>query len=65
MKQQRNKSISRTFYFSSFGRYRLLTFLTAMLLAIMSRPTDLYATPLESFLLFYSNNILGETEPCG
>jgi len=65
MKQQRNKSISRTFYFSSFGRYRLLTFLTAMLLAIMSRPTDLHATPLESFLLFYSNNILGETEPCG
>lgn len=27
--------------------------------------TKIYAAPLESFLLFYSNNIQGETEPCG
>jgi hypothetical protein len=27
--------------------------------------TQLHATPLESFLLFYSNNIQGEIEPCG
>jgi hypothetical protein len=27
--------------------------------------TPLHAAPPESFLLFYSNNIQGETEPCG
>ena len=28
-------------------------------------PTRLHAAPQESFLLFYSNNIQGEIEPCG
>jgi hypothetical protein len=27
--------------------------------------TRLHAAPPESFLLFYSNNIQGEIEPCG
>jgi hypothetical protein len=65
MKQHRNKSLSRPFYSDSFRRYRLLAVLAAMLVAMMPRPTELHAAPLESFLLFYSNNILGETEPCG
>jgi len=34
----------------------LLTFMTS---------TKLHAAATESFLLFYSNNIQGETEPCG
>jgi len=64
MKQQRNKSISLTFYPWSFGR-QLLTLLTALLFTIMPWAAELHAAPMESFLLFYSNNILGETEPCG
>jgi hypothetical protein len=27
--------------------------------------TKVQAAPQESFLIFYSNNIHGETEPCG
>jgi hypothetical protein len=27
--------------------------------------TKIHAAPLETFLLFYSNNIQGETEACG
>jgi len=64
MKQQRNKSIFWTFYPWNFGR-QLLTLLTAMLFTIMPQAAELHAAPMESFLLFYSNNILGETEPCG
>jgi hypothetical protein len=64
MKQQRNKSSSWTFYPWSFGR-QLLTLLTAMLFTIMPQAAELHAAPMESFLLFYSNNIMGETEPCG
>jgi|GEM_PF-1854839 hypothetical protein len=37
-----------------------------LLLTILLVPvTRLHAAPLQSFLLFYSNNIQGETEPCG
>jgi hypothetical protein len=36
-----------------------------MFLIILLVSTKLHAAPLESFLLFYSNNIQGETEPCG
>jgi hypothetical protein len=41
------------------GLFSLIFFL--LLLA----STRLHASALESFLIFYSNNILGETEPCG
>lgn len=36
-----------------------------MFLMILLAATRLHAAPLESFLLFYSNNIQGETELCG
>jgi len=36
-----------------------------MFFMILLASTRLHASPLESFLLFYSNNIQGETEPCG
>jgi hypothetical protein len=37
-----------------------------LLLTILLVPaTRLHAAPLQSFLLFYSNNTQGETEPCG
>ncbi len=37
----------------------LITLLASMV------STRLHAAPPESFLIFYSNNIQGETEPCG
>jgi hypothetical protein len=64
MKQQKNKPFVCTFYPCSISR-QLLTLLTAMLFTIMPQAAELHAAPMESFLLFYSNNILGETEPCG
>ncbi len=39
---------------------------TVLLLTTLLVPAArLHASPLQSFLLFYSNNIQGETEPCG
>jgi hypothetical protein len=53
-------------YRSSAGRLVCSGLLAVMLLAtLLTAPTRLHAAPLESFLLFYSNNIQGETEPCG
>ncbi len=39
------------------------TTLVFLILLLISPP--LHARPLESFLIFYSNNIQGELEPCG
>jgi hypothetical protein len=39
------------------------TALVFLILLLISPP--LHAHPLESFLIFYSNNIQGELEPCG
>jgi len=39
--------------------------LTAIFLTLPPTAAGLHAAPLESFLLFYSSNIQGETEPCG
>lgn len=38
---------------------------SALFFLLLLATTGLHAAPLESFLLFYSNNIQGETEPCG
>ncbi|MBW6519878.1 MAG: hypothetical protein K0A99_02555 [Desulfoarculaceae bacterium] len=40
-------------------------FIVMLLVNLLAAPTGIHAAPLESFLLFYSNNIQGETEPCG
>ncbi len=68
MKQQRNKPINpivRTFQIGRFRRISVLTMLTALLLTLLPAAVELQAAPMESFLLFYSSNIQGETEPCG
>ena len=53
-------------YPSSTNRLVSKGLLSIMLLvSLLAVPTKIHATPIESFLLFYSNNIQGETEPCG
>ncbi len=44
------------------GALSVMLFITLLAFLI---PFKLHAAPPESFLLFYSNNIQGETEPCG
>lgn len=56
---EKNKHCPLTSRRSRSGLFSCMALL-ALLLA-----TGLHAAPLESFLLFYSNNIQGETEPCG
>lgn len=76
MKQQKNKAINKAinqainpivppFQIGGFHGIRVLTMLTALLLTLLPAAVELQAAPLESFLLFYSSNIQGETEPCG
>lgn len=62
MKKQTTKLISCPFH---IGRFAGISVLTALLFTLMQVAADLHAAPLESFLLFYSNNIQGETDPCG
>lgn len=52
---------------NSLYRNRLIMNCIFSLMVCMSlfTSTELYAAPLDSFLLFYSNDIQGETEPCG
>ena len=40
-----------------------VAFITILLTSMAA--AKLHAAVMESFLLFYSNNIQGETEPCG
>jgi hypothetical protein len=68
MKPQRNKpinSIVRTSPITRFRRISVPAMLTALLLMLLPAVVELQAAPTESFLLFYSSNIQGETEPCG
>lgn len=62
MKKQAYKLISCPFHINSFAG---ISVLTALLFTLMPVAADLHAAPLESFLLFYSNSIQGETDPCG
>ncbi len=47
------------------GRPAIFMVILLLLLLTPLTATPLHAAPPESFLLFYSNNIQGETEPCG
>jgi len=62
MKKQIHKLLSCPFH---IGRFAGISILAALFFTLMPTAADIHAAPLESFLLFYSNNIQGETEPCG
>ena len=40
-------------------------FSVLLLVTLLVASAKVHAAPTESFLLFFSNNIQGETEPCG
>jgi hypothetical protein len=46
----------------SKGIFPIILLITLLVPMVATR---LHAAPPESFLLFYSNNIQGEIEPCG
>jgi hypothetical protein len=58
----KNNSHSPTRRFAGKGIFAIILSMTLLAPIVATR---LYAAPPESFLLFYSNNIQGETEPCG
>jgi hypothetical protein len=49
---------------SNSGRPNIFTALLFLLLTPLTA-APLHAAPPESFLLFYSNSLLGEIDPCG
>jgi hypothetical protein len=53
------------FHFPTSRLVSIGVFSVMLLVTFLAVTTRLHAAPLESFLLFYSNNIQGETEPCG
>ena len=60
--ETKNNFHSPTHRLVSKGVFPLILLTTLLTLMVTTR---LNAAPPESFLLFYSNNIQGETEPCG
>ncbi len=60
--ETKNSSPTLTSRLISNGIFPVMLLIT-LLASLVS--TRLYAAPLESFLLFYSDNIQGETGPCG